>query len=173
MLIFCQNKIENVFAPTCWWSWRWFWRCRESRSPPHRTWYIIILTMIMTIYYHIDNDYHYPHHHPPTCWKGSWSPSALLETSWMLECCWSLLLFTLLILSLFLVIEVDLISQIKWETRFVEIQFCWGFLASQLHTSLIQKKSPPMQWILRNDQFSSTSDSSAFSWCAIYGRADK
>ena len=46
---FCQNKIENIFAPTCWWSWRWFWRCRESRSPPHRTWYIIILTMIMTI----------------------------------------------------------------------------------------------------------------------------
>ena len=127
------------------------------------------------IYYHIDNDYDYPHHHPHTrtCWKGSWSLSAPLATSWMLEWYWWLLLFTLLILSLFLVIEVDQISQIKWETRFVEIQFCWGFLASQLHTSLIQKKSPPMQWILRNDQFSSTSDSSAFSWCAIYGRADK
>ena len=127
------------------------------------------------IYYHIDKDYNYPHPHPHprTCWKGSWSLSAPLATSWMLEWYWWLLLFTLLILSLFLVIEVDQISQIKWETRFVEIRFCWGFLASQLHTSLIQKKSPPMQWILRNDQFSSTSDSSAFSWCAIYGRAVK
>ena len=128
MLIFCPNQIEDIFFSTCWWSWRWFWRCRESRSPHPRTW----------LYYLVDNDYDYlhPHPHPRTCWKGSWSPSAPLATSWMSDWYWWLLFFTFLILSL-IKYHISNEKLDLWRYNFVEVSLQASFIHLWSRRSLI------------------------------------